>query len=474
MNYPWQYVSPKDHYTLKQSTPLSDQDVQVLTAIYQPLIGNAAYALYMQLKAAIHSANSWTEPKPLSTLLAVLDMGIPELYQARIRLEGLGLLNVYKSNKETDHYLFELKPPLSAVQFFNDHMMRLILFEKVGERLFNEIRSQFEIDEPNKQDYTEITKSFLDVYHFNIQKHNQLNAIPIKPILNEKPDFSPGSQLNEQSEIDWKFFMDGLNRQFIDKSSINQEVRAVILSLHEIYGLNELDLQKYVLQATNIETSKVDQDKLAQIVQQAFHRQQANRVQLNDYVGETIQSEQTQSSNRRYRLKQEGFNDHEIEVILHAEEVKPGEYLSSIKSQKGGFVSSNEMWVIKELVEQSSLPSSVVNILINYILIGKNAPVLEKNLALKVANDWAQNQIASPEAALKKVKTLYAESRNNTQRKTQKKQPSRYKNQSNAKKETLPEWATEENKGEEIDLEKQAEFRKRLERIRNRNKGGEQ
>lgn len=40
--------------------------------------------------------------------------------------------------------------------------------------------------------------------------------------------------------------------------------------------------------------------------------------------------------------------------------------------------------------------------------------------------------------------------------------------------ETMPAWADEENKGEEIDLEKDAEFKARLERIRNRGKEGVQ
>nr|WP_244244557.1 DnaD domain protein [Marinilactibacillus kalidii] len=175
---------------------------------------------------------------------------------------------------------------------------------------------------------------------------------------------------------------------------------------------------------------------------------------------------------RRTQLKQKGFNAQEVEIILHAQEVKPIEYLKSIKSQKGGFVSSNETWVIKELVEQSSLSTSVINILINYVLIGKNAPVLEKSLALKVANDWAQNNVESPEDALQKVKQLYAESKSARQSR-QKSGSSRSGNQKYIRKETLPDWATEENTGEEIDAQKQEEFRRRLEKIRNRSKGGD-
>lgn len=472
MNYPWQHVNPKDYFVLRQTTPLSDQDVRILTTIYQPLIGNAAYALYMNLKESVLSSAEWTTAKPLSELMTVLDMGIPELYQARVRLEGLGLLNVYKSKKESDQYLFELKPPLTVAQFFNDHMMRLILFEKVGERTFHNIKNQFISEEPKKDEFEEITKSFLDVYHFNIQKHNQLSVVEIENTVAERSAFSPAKQVAEQSDFDWSFFIEGLNQHFINKKSITQEVKEQILSLHEIYGLNELEMQKYVLQATDIESSNVNKDKLSREVQQDFHKKQANKVQLEDKVDQTIQAEQSKQSNRRYRLSQNGFNEHEIEVILHAEEVKPGEYLSSIKSQKGGFVSSNELYVIKELVEQSSLKTSVINMIINYVLIGKNAPVLEKSLALKVANDWAISGVKSPEEALQKVKQLYTDTREAKRTRQQSYSGQSKNKKSYIKKETLPKWATEENKGEEIDKDKQEEFRKRLERIRNRSKGG--
>lgn len=105
MNYPWQHVKPKDYFILRESHPLSDQDVRVLTTIYQPLIGNAAYALYMLLKESLQSSAEWTSGKPLSELLTILDMGIPELYQARIRLEGLGLLSVYKSKRSRSVFI---------------------------------------------------------------------------------------------------------------------------------------------------------------------------------------------------------------------------------------------------------------------------------------------------------------------------------------------------------------------------------
>src|SRR5699024_5325381 len=100
----------------------------------------------------------------------------------------------------------------------------------------------------------------------------------------------------------------------------------------------------------------------------------------------------------------------EAAVIRHAKQTAPANYLRSIKDQKGGFVTSDELWVLKELVESSQLSKDVINILLHYILVVKEAVVLEKRYAMKIANDWAQSGVRTPEQAIQKVKELYNQS----------------------------------------------------------------
>lgn len=59
---------------------------------------------------------------------------------------------------------------------------------------------------------------------------------------------------------------------------------------------------------------------------------------------------------------------------------------------------------------------------------------------------------------------------NERMRETKRNKARNYYGKGPVKSESLPDWATEKNKGEEIDYEKQEEFRKRLEQIRNRGK----
>lgn len=79
------------------------------------------------------------------------------------------------------------------------------------------------------------------------------------------------------------------------------------------------------------------------------------------------------------------------------------------------------------------------------------------NFLKAVLKEWAENHVTNSEQV-----AAY-------QAKRDQKQKKQYSNPT-ARTESMPDWADEENKGEEIDYEKQEEFRKRLERIRSRKK----
>ncbi len=154
--------------------------------------------------------------------------------------------------------------------------------------------------------------------------------------------------------------------------------------------------------------------------------------------------------------------------------------MTSIKDQKGGYVTKNEEWALEEIVQKANLPASVVNILIHYILVVRNNPIFEKALAYKISNDWAQNKVVSPEMALQKVKTMYqenAEKKKQAERKQYTNQKSTsYGKKTTTRKETLPEWAKEDNsaKAEKpmSEAEKQA-FMDRLKQIQSFGKEGD-
>jgi len=465
MSYPWKHLRPKDSLILTKTTVLSDLDVSTVASLYQPLMGVQAASLYLLVKEYLDVSD--VKELPLSDILTQLDIGLREYYEARIKLEAYGLMKVYVHTETENAYLLNLEAPLHPSQFFADTMLRMLLTEKLGERLVLELKDKY-IKEPQSTDkYKEITKSFNDVVHFNMENHTEtFNTVDLP---GESPKLSLTDDMLKNSDFDWDFFMSGLNKHYIRSASITSEIKKLIETFHSIYAINELDMQKFVLESADISTGEVSEKRLTRIIHDHFLGK--SKQHKSDPGPEKDEVRRIQE------LKVKGFKSEEIEIVLHAEKTQPYAYLKSIKQQKGGYVTSNETWLLKELVEQSPLSTDVINILMNYILVVKNAPMLEKNLASKIANDWAQSKVRSPEEAMQKVKELYDTVREkNSQKQSRSKAGFRSSNYraASSRKETLPTWAKDketDQPDEKLSREEEEAFREKLRRIRKQKSG---
>ena len=392
-------MSPKDGFMVRQNAQLSDVDQKILTFLYQPLIGSNAYSLYMTLWTEVGEETYWSNGILHSELLTLLNIGIPELYQARIKLEAIGLLKCYLKSSQTDKvYIYELLAPQSSAMFFKDDLLSLLLFETVGERKFKSLRNRFTISSFDKKEYKEITKSFLDVYHFDANVLKQEKKLLKESVELIGEDLPKGPTVDSQT-FDFKFFYAGLNKHYVNRSAISKELESAILVLHTMYGINELDMQQYVLEASDIDTGNVDERKLKNIVYRQYHEVKQEKIKLEDVIEKDIQANQNQHKNRRGYLRQQGLTDNEISLIEASEGISPYDFMTSIKEQKGGYVTKNEEWTLQEILSKANLPASVINILIHYILAIRDNPIFEKALAYKISNDWAQNKVISPEMA---------------------------------------------------------------------------
>lgn len=460
MSYPWKSISPKDSLLLVKSSVLSDSDTHTLIALYQPLIGREAISLYLLMKEYLIDRTN--QEVILADLLALLSMDVQNYYNARIKLEAYGLLKVYKGKADETHYALVMQSPLPAEQFFSDSMMKMMLIEKVGQRLAAELKERFCFSTPDLSGYKDVTKSFLDVVHIDISKYSEFAVENKQEHHDHKEKLS--DELVKNTTFDWAFFMEGLNKHYVNSQSLTKDIKKTILTFHLLYDIDELEMQKLVLEASDIMSGNVEEKRLTALVHKKYLNQSRSK-------GEEAVS-QKETGKRTKQLQQKGFSNEEIEIILHAEATQPYNYLKSIKQQKGGFVTSSETWILKELVGNAPLSTAVINILLNYLLIIKDAPTLEKNLATKIANDWAQSKVNSPEDAMVKVKQLYASFKQSKEKKSKPSYNRNYNKASHARKETLPAWATETAESDQrLSSEEEETYKEKLKRIRNKKSG---
>ena len=244
-------VQPTDHFEISLPHFLSTKERQLLTLFYQPLTGPEPISLYLTLWAEGEDLHN--NPMTHYYLMNVLNMPIGKIFEARIALEAIGLLRTWrKDDEDSRRFIYELSRPLDAHAFFQDPLLSMFLFSKIGEQAYRKLRRRF-TRAVNKDSFKEVSRSFMDVY---------------KPVhMNVPKDFEETHQGKKQDypfyfeQFDFNLLMSGLSENLIPASSITAEVKEVIAKLAFLYHLSPLDMQKVVILALD-DNMQISNDRL--------------------------------------------------------------------------------------------------------------------------------------------------------------------------------------------------------------------
>lgn len=449
MENAWKELQPKNIYQGRKSSPLKEEGKSALLSLYQPLIGGEALSLYLTLYSEI-SLETGVGPEGLhADLLSSLSCGLPQFYEARKKLEGIGLLEVYFKKDENlgNCFLYELLEPMDVPTFFNDTLLSFLLLEKVGERRFNQLTELFKPKNLSHEGYQKITKKFLEVYRFNETVY-AANQEQVESIQQQFTTVEPKSLIADSDSFDWTFLTDWLKKQHINQ--LTEPVLQQAKTYQQLYGFDELTLGELLLQSFDFTIEEVSLKELQRIV--LLRQQQQNTLRQSSNTLVTDQSAETGVP------VNQALPSAAQQLIQVARQTPPMRYLEAIKKEKGGYVSKQENWLLQDLVTQSGLSSSVINILINYVLVIKNHASLNASFVNTIANEWAQKKISTPEEAIEHLHTLS----------TKAKQPkaSKQNNTSNyrrnVRREKLPDWVNQPKDETQISTEKKAEIDRRF------------
>lgn len=472
MEQVWQQVRPKDSLVVRTSTRIDPTFQEIIAFLYQPIIGAQAFSLWMTFRTAIPPELFESDLFLHAEILNRMDIGIPQFYQARLKLEGIGLLKTFgKKKNEEREFVYELQKPMAPEAFFRDEVLSLSLLEIIGQDRFKRLINRFKQPEFEQKDFEDLTHKFVDVYSFRPEKMKAYEKELSKANQLFQPVTTTKLELNSKETFDWAFFLSLINGGFIDKQDMEERLRKSILMYHHLYGINELEMQQFVEDAADSFTQKINEKTLRQAIYIKYHKKEK---QKKNYVSENPNIESNeQGTYRKNSLKLEGFSDQEIEVIVSSETIAPMLFLTSIKKQKGGYVTQDERWAVENIKKYSGLPDSVINVLIHYVLVVQNNPTFNQKYADAIANSWSQSSVYSPEASMKKVKEMVNVSKEKAKNSKQTTYQKKYTNSASTRKETLPDWATQEQNIEETPMsaEQLAYFKERMNKIKPQERG---
>lgn len=226
-------VEKLESFTVHCSSILNVEELNVLTLLYNPLLKSDAYNVYLLLSSLVDrsSLKSFTSKHQFLFDLTLLDS--ERFYNARIKLEAIGLLTTLYSDNS---YIYILKSPYTAKEFLVDGILGTFLRSEIGESNFKQLFKLFNINKISKENYSNITKNFDDVFTTEIE---------MKEV--EKTDFILGKNLNTGVKIDsfsfnYDKFIDNVKALMDNTKKKSKKLETRLTNIAYAYGFDESSL----------------------------------------------------------------------------------------------------------------------------------------------------------------------------------------------------------------------------------------
>ena len=364
-------MRPIDEFSyIKNNKVLLDSDS--LSQLYHPVIGNHAVLLYDYLLAFFDNG---VKRHKFSEILNHLQLSMHQAEEAFAILTAVDLLVLYQTR---DAYVLKLQPALNRETFLSNPIYRRLLEQEIGDV------AVAELDIKIPQEARDISKKFSDIF--------SAEGTP-------KPKANVSKNHFDLDSCERLMLRDGL--QFKDEKA---DVVS-IYSLADQYTMNWFDT--YHLAKSTAINGKISPQRM------------------------TVQLEQQKNTTSQGQSKEQ-FDAKEQVIIREAKQANAREFLEKIKAPRRAVVTESERKLLEELANMSFL-DEVINVMVLYTLSKTQSANLNKPYIMKVANDFAYQNITTAEAAVLKMRSF---TQRNKDRKTQAK----------VAKSNVPEWTAKEYK----------------------------
>lgn len=425
-----------DTYEIIGEGILTPMDQHILTMLYQPLIGMHAHSLYITLWTQWTLTANESVPLQHYHLLLTEQSGMKNFKEARLRLEGIGLLQTYvQPSDDFRHYTYKLKPPLSAARFFDDGILNVMLYERLGVRNYQERKKWFQVNRKDTGELglKEVTAPFNDVFSPNDKIFSLMQEM-------SKEEHSMEISMNRTADspkivnrtFDFDLFFEGLSGALTTREMFTPEMRALIVKLAYIYELNIFQMQRIVLDAID-SSDYLSEEELRKGAQRAYQETTGEKVP-RIYP---IQREGSKpADNFVQALSKE---DKEETLLAYLENVSPYQFLTDFAN--GAKPSVADLKIVEQVALEQKLSNGVINVLLYYTLL-KSDMKLSFAYVSKIAAHWSRKGVKTAKEAMHLAKSeQWTE-----QKASASKQPTRKynNNKGKTKKEVIPKWMKQE------------------------------
>lgn len=426
-------ADPKQPFYVANQIAVSEENIKVLTTLFEPLVGIQGVGLYITLTKEFDEVPFARDYKTLYQLQDQTNLKLEDLFSTLHHLEATGLVKTFLGSNPVlgEVLIFEVEKVPSAGEFFHTFLLSSLLLERVGNVAFNRLVKKFT---PRTfvglKDAKEITSGFFDVFHLSAE--SAIDApVEVKEAAGEVPkDNKSEIKLgNEPVKIDWNFLVDLFASYHIDKGEVLKR-QVEIKQIIDFYHLTEQEFVDTALITMSAGSEKLNMYAIQNAVNENFGLNRNKKM-----VKKQLQQVPKDANRTIKKLSQS-----DADLLKAVDSKVPTDYLYELKEKKGGYVTANEKKVIFRLQDQMGLTPSLINMIV-YACFEYDT-VLTTNLADRIANDWLQQGITTPAEAI-----AYLKERKNTRKRQYYRAPkktvrkttdwSKYEKQNQTKRKTM-------------------------------------
>lgn len=368
-------ILPADIYKVYKKGIILEDKKQVLTLLYQPIIGIDAISLYLTLLNDINVNLVESDNLTHHHLMTNMQLNLDTIEKARQKLEAIGLMKTYYKEDHINSYLYVLYSPISANEFLNHPILNVVLYNNVGKMEYENIVSKFRSNRLNIKDYTDITCSFDDVFT-SVNGYSFEN----KDIITDKT-----RKLEIDSNIDINLIISGIPRRMTSDKCFNKESVNLIINLAYLYKIDNLNMQGLVRNSIN-EKGMIDGKELRNLCRNFY------QFENNGKLPTLIYSKQPD------HLKEPVGNNSSISKMIYTfENVSPYDFLKC--SYNNAEPTMRDKKIIENLILEQKLNPGVVNVLIDYVLKTNNKK-LNKDFIETIAGQWKRLNVETVNEAM--------------------------------------------------------------------------
>ena len=354
------------HFWVVSHGLISSEDTKVLTLLYQPLIGSDAYGMYMFLMNLVDRNKLQSDIFDQQMLLDVLSLNKQRFNSAIDKLEAIGLLTTFLKE---DLYLYRVNMPLNARRFLLDGILGSFLKSEIGEAHFSLLFSYFSQTEISRKGYTNITKSFDEVY-----KSKELDVLKSDLFIMGRKN---GGGIIIKDSFDFEVLFNNLPIRLKKKRIFTKRIQSQIASVMYVYNFSIHEMIDILSKSYDEENTTLFYERIAINAQSYFN---------NTYGEHLVHIEKKKEEHK-----------------LDLSKIRPQDLI-----QVFGENMTNKAYAletIRQFMERNAVDIGLINaVIITSLKYNENLPHI--NYLEKVLADWLSRGIKTGDDAMSIIEGL--------------------------------------------------------------------